>query len=47
MKTLNQYCPNVHIFTFHGFGLAAVYIDFLYLTISRPVPPSYCNETET
>ena len=30
MKTLSQYCPNVHIFMFHGFGLAAAQIEILY-----------------
>ena len=27
MNTLKQYCPNVYIFMFHGFGLAATQID--------------------
>ena len=30
MKALNQHCPNVHIFMFHNFGLAAAQIEILY-----------------
>ena len=30
MKTLNQYCPNVHIFMFHGFGIAAAQKETIY-----------------
>ena len=30
METLNQHCPNVHIFMFHSFGLAAAQIEILY-----------------
>ena len=29
MKTLNQYCLNVHIFMFHSFGLAVAQIEIL------------------
>ena len=31
MKTLNQYCPGVRIFMFHGFNLAAAKIEILYI----------------
>ena len=34
MKTLYKYCPNVHIFMFHSFGLATAQIETLYQKIS-------------
>ena len=34
MKTSNQYCPIVHIFMLHGFGLAAAEIEIVYYNIS-------------